>query len=129
MRNFLISCALAAGAALSGPAAAQGFDHAPISPEMILGHWSDDGDCSRGVLIRPDGTFMSLDHDAEGEWMLNGDRLTFSGIGGEFELRLLDVEPEGMTLTRDDGSIGYSVRCPDDEDEEAPYEPFVAPIV
>lgn len=128
MRNFLTLCALAAGAALSGPAAAQVFDPALISPEMILGHWSDDGDCSRGVLIRPDGTFLSFDHDAEGEWTLDGDRLTFSGDGGEFELRLLDVEADGMTLTRDDGSIGYSVRCPD-EDEEAPYEPFVAPIV
>ena len=91
-------------------AAAPAATPASVRPELLVGRWTDDGDCKRDVEFRADGSFRSH-NGGEGRWALAGDLLTLTGAAGSFRLRLQSVSPEAMVTVNDQGTIGRSTRC------------------
>jgi hypothetical protein len=98
-----------AGIAQSGKPGARA--PAPITPSSLLGRWGDNGDCSKDVIFRGDGTFRSY-NGGEGRWRLTGNRLVMTGEGGSFTLRVAPIDRDRMRITNADGSTGLSQRCP-----------------
>jgi len=76
--------------------------------QMLLGTWTDNGDCSNTVTFRSDGTFLVP--SGGGTWTLVGDRLTFQG-SSVVGARARAVGQDRLLLFHDDGSLGQSVRC------------------
>lgn len=108
--------AVAAALLAASPSAAQqgkpapGAANPPLTPALIVGRWGDNGDCTKFVILRSDGTFLTHD-GGQGDWRLRGDRLTFSGPNGE---RIVRVRREGLrtlVIFNPDGSVGRSQRC------------------
>ena len=103
--------------ALAAPALAQGARPptggapvVPITPTRLLGRWGDNGDCSRYVIYRGDGTFRSY-NGGEGNWRLAGERLTVTGEGGSFVLIARLIDRNRLRITNPNGSSGISQRC------------------
>jgi len=90
----------------AGPRAAG----AAITPARLLGRWGDNGDCSKDVIFRGDGTFRSF-NGGEGSWRLAGDRLTMAGASGTFVLIVRLIDRDRLRILNPDGSIGVSQRC------------------
>jgi hypothetical protein len=98
------AAALSQGRSRTGPAAAA------ITPTRLLGRWGDNGDCSKDVVFRGDGTFRSF-NGGEGSWRLAGERLTMAGASGTFVLIVRLIGRDRLRITNPDGSIGLSQRC------------------
>ncbi|HEX8641351.1 MAG TPA: hypothetical protein VF704_09380 [Allosphingosinicella sp.] len=81
-----------------------------IDPQLLLGRWTDDGDCKRDIDFRPDGTFRSYT-GGEGSWTLAGNVLTLSGQGGTFRLQLQALDGNTMETLNEQGARGRSTRC------------------
>ena len=78
---------------------------------MLLGRWGDFGDCSKNVIeFFDDGTFRSGDGGI-GRWEVAGDQLTFSGAGGEIQVRLEAMDANRLTIVHANGTRGQSQRC------------------
>lgn len=110
---------VAAGALLlaaSEPLLAQGKPAAvpadrPVTAAQLVGRWGDNGDCTKDVIFRSDGTFSSYTGGG-GRWSLNsGGRLLLSGPGGDFPLIVRWGGPNQLIITNPDGSVGTSQRC------------------
>jgi hypothetical protein len=82
----------------------------PVTAAALVGRWGDNGDCTKDVIFRADGTFLSYT-GGEGRWVLNGDRLALTGPGGEFVMRVRWGEDGRLVVTNPDGSVGMSQRC------------------
>lgn len=100
----------------AGPHAAQAANGRPrtgaaaITPTRLLGRWGDNGDCSRYVIYRGDGTFRSY-NGGEGSWRLAGERLTMTGESGSFVLIAHLIDRNRLRITNPNGSTGISQRC------------------
>lgn len=81
-----------------------------VTPAMLLGTWTDNGDCDMGVEFLSDGSFRSY-NGGGGEWRLNGDNLELSGGNGTLNLRLSATDNDTILATNPDGSVGRSTRC------------------
>lgn len=81
-----------------------------VDPALLVGSWTDDGDCSREIVIRSDGTFRHF-NGGEGEWQLDGDVLTFSGNEGSITLRVQSLDQQALVAANPDGTLGRSTRC------------------
>jgi hypothetical protein len=81
-----------------------------VDPSLLIGNWGDNGDCSQGIELRRDGTFVTSS-GAVGNWSLNGDMLTMSGQNGSFRARLRAVDRWHLVVVNPNGSIGRSQRC------------------
>ncbi len=81
----------------------------PVTAAALVGRWGDNGDCTKDVIFRADGTFLSFT-GGEGRWVLNGDQLVVTGAGGEFVMRVRWGNG-GLIITNPDGSVGTSQRC------------------
>ena len=81
-----------------------------LTPMRLLGRWGDNGDCSRLVVFRGDGTFRAS-NGGEGTWRLARDRLTMTGGNGSTELTVRLLDNNRLRLARPDGSVGISQRC------------------
>src|SRR3954452_9595889 len=83
MRSFalLASCALQlqAGAAMAAGPARPARAAATLTPARAAGRWGDNGDCSKDVICRGDGTFRSYT-GGEGGWRLARERLTMTAV-------------------------------------------------
>ena len=110
MRKSLLIAALAAQLAASPYPALAVRTAAAITPARLLGRWGDNGDCSKDVIFRGDGTFRSY-NGGEGSWRLAGERLTMTGASGSFVLIVRPVDRDRLRITNPDGSIGISQRC------------------
>lgn len=85
-------------------AMSRGFDR-----PLLLGRWTDDGNCANVVVFHGDGRF-TVPGGGGGTWTLVGERLTFIGdrtVGA----RARAVGNDRILLLHDDGSIGQSLRC------------------
>lgn len=82
----------------------------PVTAEALVGRWGDNGDCTKDVIFRADGSFLSYT-GGEGRWTLNGDRLALTGSGGEFVMRVRWDDVGRLIITNPDGSVGSSQRC------------------
>ncbi len=89
------------------PAASQlaSLDRVPY-----VGRWSDTGDCSEVTILGADGVFIAP-NGARGNWDVRGDQLTLSGAGGTGTWAIRLEDPNTLTLTEADGTVGRSVRC------------------
>lgn len=77
---------------------------------MLVGRWGDFGDCSKNVIeILGDGTFRAA--GGEGNWVLEGNRLIFSGNRDTITLTLQSLDANSLTAVQPDGSVGRSQRC------------------
>ena len=108
-RNSFLLCAIIV---MSLPAAlhAQGKPAAPVTADFLIGRWGDNGDCTKDVVLRADGTFSSYT-GGEGRWVLAGNRLVFTGANGEYVLRVARDGNGMLIITNPDGSVGRSQRC------------------
>jgi hypothetical protein len=88
------------------PAAAPG----PIQPGLLVGRWSDDGNCKQEFEFLADGTFRTFD-GVEGGWALNGDTLTLTGPGDPLQVTLRALDADRLVVVNADGSSGDSIRC------------------
>lgn len=79
-------------------------------PTRLLGRWGDNGDCSKHVIFRGDGTFRSY-NGGEGSWRLAGERLTMTGPRESFVLTVRLLDRNRMRIANPDGTIGISQRC------------------
>jgi hypothetical protein len=116
MRNALIALLTAltatAAAAQTGKegAPARSMQAPPLDPAMLIGRWGDNGDCTKDIVFQADGTFRSFT-GGEGRWYVSGDRLTFSGAGGVFEVGVRWLDANTMNVINADGTVGVSQRC------------------
>jgi hypothetical protein len=111
-----VSASLLAALALTYPAASQSgptrsrVAAVRLTPAVLLGRWGDNGDCSKDVIFRGDGTFRSY-NGGEGSWRLAGERLTMTGDSGQFVLIVRLIDRNRLRILNPDGSIGFSQRC------------------
>jgi hypothetical protein len=82
----------------------------PLRPASLLGRWADHGDCSKAVIFRGDGTFLSY-AGGEGTWRLAGNRLTMTGSGGNVVVTVRRLPGNRLEIRKPDGSVGISQRC------------------
>ena len=80
------------------------------TPQMLVGRWGDNGDCSKDITFNADGTFSSFT-GGSGTWSLNGDVMTMSGAGGTFQVRVSILNGNQLLIGNPDGTIGISQRC------------------
>lgn len=90
-------------APVSGPARA-------LSPAALVGRWGDNGDCNKDIFFNADGSFRSYTGGV-GRWSLVGDRMTMSGAGGTYEVRVQVINQNQLRIINPDGSVGTSQRC------------------
>jgi hypothetical protein len=83
---------------------------ASIEAGLLIGRWSDTGDCKTSFEFRPDGTFTTSD-GGEGSWTLEGETLVLAGGNGSAELRITALDAAAMVAVDGDGRIGRSARC------------------
>lgn len=81
-----------------------------ITPRQLVGRWGDNGDCSKDVVFRRDGTFRSYT-GGEGNWRLSGERLTMTGENGTTVLMVRRIARDRVRIANPDGSVGFSQRC------------------
>ena len=81
-----------------------------VSPEMLVGRWSDNEDCSMEVQFYANRTFRAF-NGGRGTWRLTGDSLNLSGGGGSHTMQILSFDGQIMQVRNPDGSIGRSRRC------------------
>ena len=81
-----------------------------MTPAQLVGRWGDNGDCSKDVVFRGDGTFRSYT-GGEGSWRLNGERLTMIGESATTLLMVRRVARDRVRIANPDGTVGFSQRC------------------
>ncbi len=101
--------------ALAAPALAQHAAPIPaadgkVTRAFLLGHWTDDDDCSNTIEFHADGTF-TVPGGGSGLWLLEGDLLTFQGAAGSRSARVRAPDKDTVVLLHTDGSVGRSTRC------------------
>jgi len=108
----LLVVLVACGAASEPPAApvAPAAVSSGLTPDMLMGRWGDNGDCTKDIIFAADGTFRSYTGGA-GTWSLQGDRMIMSGPGGAFEVRVEVIDSDRLVIRNPDGSVGTSQRC------------------
>ena len=110
MVHFALLALLASGTqAVAAPRPAA---RAPgtITPRQLVGRWGDNGDCSKDVVFRGDGTFRSY-NGGEGSWRLAGERLTMTGANGTSVLIVHLIDRNRLRISNPNGSTGISQRC------------------
>jgi hypothetical protein len=80
----------------------------PISRSLLIGRWTDDGDCGVAIEFMPDGRFTVP--TGNGRWTLAGEQLSFIG-STTVTARVRGVGRDRILLIHGDGRIGQSMRC------------------
>lgn len=80
----------------------------PVTRQLLIGSWTDNGDCSNTVTFAPNGRFIVP--TGGGTWTLVGERLTFIG-SSTVGARARAVGQDRILLIHDNGELGQSVRC------------------
>jgi hypothetical protein len=93
----------------AGGDVAQASAAGALSPDFLIGRWTDTGDCSAVIEFFPDGTF-TVPGGGTGRWSVVGDQLTFRG-GSTQTARIAAPDANTIILTHPDGSEGRSTRC------------------
>jgi hypothetical protein len=91
----------------AGPAEAIAMSR-PFGHDLLVGRWTDDGNCGNVIEFRSDGTFVLS--DGGGRWRLEGERLSFIGER-IITARARSVGRDRVILIYDDNSLGQSIRC------------------
>jgi len=76
---------------------------------FLMGHWTDDNDCSNAIAFNQDGGFVAA-NGGTGLWNLDGEWLTMTG-NQTVRVRIVPIDQNTMTVVNADGSLGRSTRC------------------
>ncbi|MBC7985115.1 MAG: hypothetical protein H7X93_00360 [Sphingomonadaceae bacterium] len=77
---------------------------------LIIGRWTDSGDCADATAIREDGSFASPSA-GEGRWTLESEYLTLAGDRETIELAVQEIDRSAMATVNPMGRIGDWTRC------------------
>ena len=80
----------------------------PVTAAMLIGSWTDSGDCAVAIQFLQDGRFIVP--TGNGRWALAGDQLSFTG-NSTVTARVRAVGRDRILLIHRDGAIGQSMRC------------------
>ncbi|WP_114953471.1 hypothetical protein [Sphingosinicella terrae] len=92
------------------PGAIRASASGPIRADLLLGQWSDDGNCKQGVEFLADGTFTTSNGVA-GEWSLDGSVLELAGPAETMRVELRAVTADRLVIANSDGTTAQSIRC------------------
>lgn len=93
------------------PGAGGGLGAGGIEPGILVGTWSDNGDCNNPqVEFLADGSFRSF-NGGGGQWQLDGSTLTLSGDGGTATMQLQSFDGRVLTALDPNGQPSRSTRC------------------
>ena len=98
----------AADAGEGGPRATAASPSSEIRA-LLIGRWTDSGDCAAATDFRADGTFTSP--AGTGRWTLDSEYLTLSGAGPDAELAVQVIDRREMDTVSPMGRIGRWTRC------------------
>ena len=93
----------------AAPAAAPAAAAPAVDRALMIGRWTDNGDCSVATDFAEDGQFRTSS-GAGGQWTLAGDRLTLSGET-TLTVQVIAIDRNTIELVNSDGSRGRSTRC------------------
>jgi hypothetical protein len=82
-----------------------------VTPEMLVGRWGENGDCTRDLLINADGTFLTYT-GSSGTWTLDGNILTRASSGTTSQVWVGTIGTDQLVLGQRNGSADVSRRCP-----------------
>jgi len=100
----------AAGAPATSSARAGSPPPAGAMRELLLGRWTDSGDCARATEFRANGTFTSP--RGEGRWTLSEmGYLDLTGAGPAIETSVQEIDRRAMTTYAPGGGITEWTRC------------------
>lgn len=77
---------------------------------LLIGRWTDNGDCADATAIREDGSFASPSA-GEGRWTLESEYLTLAGDRETIELAVQEIDRSAMATVNPMGRIGDWTRC------------------
>lgn len=77
---------------------------------LLIGRWTDSGDCAAATAIREDGSFVSPSA-GEGRWTLESEYLTLEGDRDTIELAVQEIDRRAMATVNPMGRIGDWTRC------------------
>ena len=80
----------------------------PVSRELLIGRWTDTGDCAVVIQFFADGRFTVP--TGGGRWTLTGDQLSFIGTS-TVTARVRASGRDRILLVHADGRLGQSMRC------------------
>jgi hypothetical protein len=80
----------------------------PASAGLLIGRWTDDGNCGLVIEFRRDGVFTTP--EGNGRWSLDGEHLTFTGASTATAI-VRAVGNDRILLIHPNGSVGQSLRC------------------
>ena len=107
------------GAVTTTPVAVESGKPGPGAPaetspildrDFLVGRWGDNGDCTKDVVLSPDGSFRSYT-GGEGQWSIGGTTLRMEGKQSTQEVEIELVDQDTVRITNPDGSVGTSQRC------------------
>ena len=99
----------AADAKEGGPSATASSPAAEIRA-LLIGRWTDGGNCAGGTEFRENGTFTSADAGT-GQWAQSNEYLTLSGDRATVELAVQEIDRSAMVTINPQGRIGHWTRC------------------
>jgi len=76
---------------------------------LLIGRWTDSGDCGDATEFRADGSFTSP--VGAGRWTLENEYLTLSGAGPNAEVAVQVIDRQVMETVSPAGRIGRWSRC------------------
>ncbi len=76
---------------------------------MLVGRWTDDGNCAAATEFRADGAFTSP--VGNGRWTLESEYLTLSGAGPDAAVAIQVIDRREMETISPMGRIGRWTRC------------------
>lgn len=77
---------------------------------LLIGRWTDSGDCASATEFRADGSFTSP--VGAGRWTLESEYLTLSGAGpDDAEVAIQEIDRREMATISPTGRIGRWTRC------------------
>ncbi len=92
------------------PGEAAGTSPAGIDAGLVVGRWTDTGDCAAALEYTADGRVVAPD-GSTGLWQLNGDQLTVTGPNGSQTVRITSIDQSAAYAVNPDGSVIASQRC------------------
>jgi hypothetical protein len=82
-----------------------------VTPAMLVGHWGENGDCTKDIVINDDRAFRSYALGA-GTWTLNGNMLNMVGSDGAALVWVGTIGADQLVFGRQDRSATVWRRCP-----------------
>ena len=92
-----------------GPSATASSPAAEIRA-LLIGRWTDGGNCAVGTEFRDDGTFTSADAGT-GRWEQSNEYLTLTGDRATVELAVQEIDRTDMLTINPQGRLGRWTRC------------------